>query len=148
MCKHENVQMKKMQKNGRCTNNRVTGAQGSSAHAESEGLKKNRNIQCITACCWATDWTEWPLTTAKAPTMGTWASKRNHGAIKKKNTHCYILLQKIVTEQVQPFMANVFPNSSSLFQQNDASGHTANIRQERFEEHDKHFMVLTWPPNM
>ncbi|MCI4388989.1 hypothetical protein PGIGA_G00092540 [Pangasianodon gigas] len=44
-----------------------------------------------------------------------------------------------------PFM--VFPNGSGLFQRDNASCHTVKIVQEWFEEHDKVFKVLTWPPN-
>ncbi|MCJ8738877.1 hypothetical protein PDJAM_G00040730 [Pangasius djambal] len=44
-------------------------------------------------------------------------------------------------------MATVFPNVRGLFQQDDAPCLTADIVQEQFEEHDKEFKVLTWPPN-
>ncbi|MCI4382883.1 hypothetical protein PGIGA_G00019780 [Pangasianodon gigas] len=51
----------------------------------------------------------------------------------------------IVADQVHPFMATVFPNGRGLFQY--APCHTAKIVQEWFEEHDKVFKVLIWPPN-
>ncbi|KAF7666055.1 hypothetical protein LDENG_00118340 [Lucifuga dentata] len=44
-------------------------------------------------------------------------------------------------------MSTVFPDGSGLFQQDNAPYHTAKIVQEWFEEHDKEFKVLTWPPN-
>ena len=53
----------------------------------------------------------------------------------------------IVSDQVYPFMAKVFPDGSGLFQQDNAPCHTARIVQEWFEEHDKEFKVLPWPPN-
>ncbi|KAG5841041.1 hypothetical protein ANANG_G00195380 [Anguilla anguilla] len=53
----------------------------------------------------------------------------------------------MVADQVHPFMATVFPGGSGLFQQGNAPCHTAKIVQEWFEEHDKEFMVLPWPPN-
>ncbi|MCJ8743381.1 hypothetical protein PDJAM_G00093370 [Pangasius djambal] len=52
-----------------------------------------------------------------------------------------------VADQVHLFMATVFPNGSGLFQQDNAPCLTAKIVQEWFEEHDKEFKVLTWPPN-
>ncbi|MCI4388573.1 hypothetical protein PGIGA_G00087550 [Pangasianodon gigas] len=53
----------------------------------------------------------------------------------------------IAADQVHPFMATVFPNGSGLFQQDNAPCHSAKIVQAWFEEHDKEFRVLTWPPN-
>ena len=53
----------------------------------------------------------------------------------------------IVADQVHPFMATVFPDGSGLFQQDNAPCHTTKIVQEWFEEHDKEFKVLPWPPN-
>ena len=53
----------------------------------------------------------------------------------------------IVGAQVHPFMATVFPDGSGLFQQDNAPCHSAKIVQEWFEEHDKEFKVLPWPPN-
>ena len=53
----------------------------------------------------------------------------------------------IVADQVHPFMTMVFPDGSSLFQQDNAPCHTAHIVREWFEEHDEVFMVLPWPPN-
>ena len=44
-------------------------------------------------------------------------------------------------------MTTVFPDVSVLFQQDNAPCHTAKIVQEWFEEHDKEFKVLPWPPN-
>ncbi|MCI4379860.1 hypothetical protein PGIGA_G00233280, partial [Pangasianodon gigas] len=43
----------------------------------------------------------------------------------------------IVADQVQPFMATVFPNRSDLFRQDNAPCHTVKTVQEWFEEHDK-----------
>lgn len=41
-----------------------------------------------------------------------------------------------VVDKVHPLMAMVFPNDGLLFQQDNASCHTANMVQEWFEEHD------------
>lgn len=43
----------------------------------------------------------------------------------------------IVEDQVHPFMADVFPDGSSLFQQNNAACYTANIVQQWLEEHER-----------
>ena len=53
----------------------------------------------------------------------------------------------IVADHVHPFMETVFPDGSGIFQQDKASCHKANILQEWFEEHNRKFRVLTWPPN-
>ncbi|XP_053480566.1 intraflagellar transport protein 122 homolog isoform X3 [Ictalurus furcatus] len=55
--------------------------------------------------------------------------------------------QNIAADQVHPFMATVFPNSSGLFQLDNALCYTAYIVQEWFEEHDQRFKVLILPPN-
>ena len=51
------------------------------------------------------------------------------------------------TIYLETFMAMVFPDGSGLFQQDNTSCHTAKIVQECFEEHEKEFRVLPWPPN-
>ncbi|KAF7642467.1 hypothetical protein LDENG_00257450, partial [Lucifuga dentata] len=53
----------------------------------------------------------------------------------------------MAADQVQPFMAAVFPDGTGPFQQDNAPCHAVNIVQEWFEEHDKELQVLTWPPN-
>ncbi len=53
----------------------------------------------------------------------------------------------IVADQVHPFMTMVFPDGSSVFQQNNAPCHMAEIVQKWFEEHDKEFKLLTRTPN-
>ena len=42
-------------------------------------------------------------------------------------------------------MVMVFLDGSGFFQQDNAPYHTAHIVQERFEEHDKEFRVLSRP---
>lgn len=48
----------------------------------------------------------------------------------------------IVADQVQPFMATVFPNSSDLYQQDNAHCHTAKIDIVWFLEHNKKLKVF------
>ena len=55
-------------------------------------------------------------------------------------TTCLNILQTKYTPSWQLY-------SLILFQQDNVSCHTAKIVQEWFEEHDKEFKVLTWPPN-
>ena len=53
----------------------------------------------------------------------------------------------IVADHVPPSMETVFPDGSGLFQQDNVICLTAKIVQEWFEEQDKEFKVLPWPPN-
>ncbi|KAK3559176.1 hypothetical protein QTP86_005072 [Hemibagrus guttatus] len=53
----------------------------------------------------------------------------------------------IVTDHVHPFMETVFPDGYGLFWQDNALCHKAKMVQEWFNEHNKEFEVLFWPPN-
>lgn len=53
----------------------------------------------------------------------------------------------IVADRAHHLMPMVFPSEFGLFQQDNAPSQTAHTVQERFEEHDKEFKVLSWPPN-
>ena len=44
-------------------------------------------------------------------------------------------------------MEMVFPDGSGLFQQNNTQCNIAKMFQERFEEYNNEFEVLTWAPN-
>ena len=47
----------------------------------------------------------------------------------------------IVSDQVYPFMAKVFPDGSGLFQQDNAPCHKTKMLQEWFEEHNNQFKL-------
>ena len=53
----------------------------------------------------------------------------------------------IVADHEQPFMEAVFPDGCGLLQQDNVPCHKAKMVQERFEEHNNAFEVLTWPSN-
>ncbi|KAK3526254.1 hypothetical protein QTP70_020404, partial [Hemibagrus guttatus] len=61
-------------------------------------------------------------------------------------TQCFCIPDQDKSDQLHPFMATVLTNDSVLFQQNNDPCHTAVIVQERFEEGNKEFKLLTWPP--
>lgn len=48
----------------------------------------------------------------------------------------------IVADHEHSLMETVFPDGSGLFQQDNST----KMVQERFEEHNNQFKVLTWPP--
>ncbi|MCJ8732198.1 hypothetical protein PDJAM_G00208470 [Pangasius djambal] len=74
--------------------------------------------------------------------------KTGGGSLMGPGIHVDVILTRttylnIVADQVHPFMATVFPNGSGLFQQDNATCHTAKLDQEWFEEYGKEFKVLT-----
>ena len=52
----------------------------------------------------------------------------------------------IVTDHVHLLMEMVFPVGRGSFKQDNAMCHKAKMAQERFEERNNEFEVLTWPP--
>jgi len=54
--------------------------------------------------------------------------------------------QCIVSDNVHPFMATMYPSSDGYFQQYNAPCHKARIISNWFLEHDNEFTVLKWPP--
>lgn len=59
----------------------------------------------------------------------------------KPGINADITYLNIVADHVQPFMAMVVPDVTSLLQQDNAPSYTAWIVQEWFEEHDNEFTV-------
>ncbi|GBN78056.1 hypothetical protein AVEN_220739-1 [Araneus ventricosus] len=53
----------------------------------------------------------------------------------------------IITDQLHPYMALVFPTGNGIFQQDTAPCHKARIVMEWFEEHTDEFHLMSWPPN-
>ncbi|GBN39680.1 Transposable element Tc1 transposase [Araneus ventricosus] len=53
----------------------------------------------------------------------------------------------IITDQLHPYMALVFPNGNGIFQQDNAPCHKVRIVLEWFEEHTDEFHLMFWPPN-
>jgi len=51
----------------------------------------------------------------------------------------------IVSDQVHPFMATMYPSSDGYFQQDNAPCHKGQINLNWFLEHDNEFTVLKWP---
>ncbi|GBL97929.1 hypothetical protein AVEN_127029-1 [Araneus ventricosus] len=53
----------------------------------------------------------------------------------------------IISGQLQPYIAFVFPTGNGIFQQDNAPCHKAQIVFVWFEEHTDEFHLLSWPPN-
>lgn len=53
----------------------------------------------------------------------------------------------ILADHVHPYMRIVFPQHDGIFQQDNATSHTALSVRAWFEEHEDEFTVLPWPPN-
>ncbi|GFU55377.1 transposase domain containing protein [Trichonephila clavipes] len=53
----------------------------------------------------------------------------------------------IIADQLNPYMASVFPDGNGMFQQDNAPCHKAKIVLEWFQEHDAEFQLMSWLPN-
>ncbi|GBM71957.1 Transposable element Tc1 transposase [Araneus ventricosus] len=53
----------------------------------------------------------------------------------------------IIAEQLQPYMAFVFPTGNGIFQQDNVPCQKARIVLERFQEHTDEFHLMSWSPN-
>lgn len=53
----------------------------------------------------------------------------------------------VLADHVHPYMQIVFPQQDGIYQQDNATCHTARSVRAWFEEHQDEFTVLPWPPN-